>query len=252
MTIPNDTRRVERALPSRAGTDGAVPVDGIAPLRTGWRAVRNVSLAGEDGACPPRGRLVLLHPGVGAALVEPAARATPDGAGRLSRTIGRPRLETIFAGHLPVVHVTTGTGDLGRLERRIAEAFATEPRMTLRGGRAWMGPACIALRGEVVRPPEPAAGRRLATNAAAEERSESDGRGGAAAGLRALGWFWSVVLAILSAAAAALLALGNPGADAVAVRGLGSTDAGTVAASASAGDAFGSSGRPVAAPAARP
>jgi hypothetical protein len=152
---------------------------------------------------------VLLHPAVGAALLVPLTQATQDGVARLSCAIGRARLEAVFAGRLPVMQVAVGRQDLHRVEHLLAEAFATEPRMTLRGGAAWTGPARLALGGEVTRPARP---EGMAVGVCDGEVPDAwPEEPGSGTGL--LGWFWTAVVALVSVTFAVLHALGPPQAD---------------------------------------
>ena len=144
---------------------GASPVgapEGVAAsLDRGWSLVEDCRLGLGSG--PPD--IVLLHPGIGVALLEMEPRWTPD-----AETAFRQRLDAIgfaqdFPGHLPVIHRRLRPIDLPELPVLLAEAFSWQPRLTLPEGGAWTAAARRALlsqpAGTSNAPPDAAEAHRM-------------------------------------------------------------------------------------------
>jgi hypothetical protein len=188
----------------------SAPAEGPFLLRPGWSALTGVYLPGDGMHSPPPRRVVLLHPEIGVALVEPRGQALPDGEENLFLVIGGERIERLFAGRLPVVHIVTDQSDLHRLESLIADAFAAKPRLSLRGGHAWMGPARRNLRGEDVCIRKPVGSAHDPGFDGMLKGDEAERSFGAGLKFNGLTLFWVAVVALFAVTFAVLQALGPP------------------------------------------
>lgn len=204
---------------STAGPPGTGPaayhgfVRALSRLDPGWVVLRGVALphGADEGASPPaRVAFALLHPDRGIALLDFAPAGAPDAVERVRRALAAARFEAIFAGRLPVVHLRLAEADADRLDGAVAAAFARAGPIGLRGGHAWTGLARRVLGGEPVADPAPPGrggqGHDPAVPAPADPAPAAAGHRPAprAPGLRALGYFWLVVLAVLAGGAALL------------------------------------------------
>lgn len=177
-----------------------------------WVILRGVALPhgeGED-ASPARVAYVLLHPDRGIALLDVAPGGAPDAVERVRRALAAARFEAVFAGRLPVVHLRLLEADADRLDGALAAAFARVGPIALRGGHAWTGLARRVLGGERVADPAPPGrggqGHDPAAPVPTDPVPEAAGRRPAprVPGLRALGYFWLVVVGVLAVGAALL------------------------------------------------
>jgi len=210
--VPEETRRAEREgfVRPPAADAAPPPAEGTPPLPAGWCALAGVSLPGDGIWKPAPGRLVLLHPKIGAALIEPRGQALPDGDRQLYRALGGEMLERVFAGHLPVVQVVVDRRDLRRLESLITQAFAARPRLSLRGGRAWVGLARTRLQGETVPAPAPAGSIRASGHGGLADSEAEEIPPAPGVRFSGLALFWIAVAAVVSVILAVLQALGPP------------------------------------------
>ena len=127
----------------RAALDGAAC--GPRPdLDAGWVVLRNCALGGDG----PRIGLVLLHAGIGVALVDFAPSST-DAVGRLRRALDARRFPAIFGGYPPVVRVVLPADRLRDLGRVLAAEFRWQPPLALAGGDAWVRTARAAIEADL-------------------------------------------------------------------------------------------------------
>jgi hypothetical protein len=131
------------ALTKRSAAARPVPVL-LEGLGRGWVLLPEV-LIGGPGEAPARIDLVLLHAGLGIALLERAPRWTADAPARLRQRLELARFPAIFPGELPVVHCQLHPTSLDRLPRLLTESFGAQPPLSLPGGTAWVGTVRRAL-----------------------------------------------------------------------------------------------------------
>lgn len=110
-----------------------------------WTVLRDCRLRPSDRGSAPT---VLIHPGQGIAVLDVAPSATPDAVDAVRAKLDASRFESIFAGHLPVVHLTVTPRQMASLQMLLDDAFAALPPLELPGGDAWAGVAARALRVE--------------------------------------------------------------------------------------------------------
>ncbi|WP_203070033.1 hypothetical protein [Falsiroseomonas ponticola] len=124
------------------------PVIGWQALAPEWLALPGRSLAGlPDGARPPERRVALLHPGRGVALLDlswtgaapPSPREAMETVAALRHRLAVAGFPQVFSGHLPILHLVLEEAALPGLARRLEEAFAALPPLSLPRGDAWMG-----------------------------------------------------------------------------------------------------------------
>jgi hypothetical protein len=137
--------------------------------------LRNCVLGGPADP-PAQVDVVLLHPGLGVALLELPPHWTADAPGRLLRRLELARFAAIFPGHLPVAHRQVRRQDLAELPRLLDEAFAAQPPLSLPGGDAWMLAVRRALQEDAVTRPSPTGRPRGEGHAAGKGRPGLHGK----------------------------------------------------------------------------
>ncbi|SDB07174.1 hypothetical protein SAMN02927895_00078 [Belnapia rosea] len=108
-------------------------------LPEGWVCGRHCDIGGDPGR-PVRMDLVLMHPGLGIALLdigEPSEGAEQVLRGRLEEA----RFGAIFGGYLPIIQGRIGADEVPVIAE-IARAFDRQPPLSVSGGSAWMSTAC--------------------------------------------------------------------------------------------------------------
>jgi hypothetical protein len=104
-------------------------------LPDGWVCGRQCDIGGEPGQ-PVRVDLVLLHPGLGVALLDIGGRT--EGAEAVLRArLEEARFGAIFGGYLPVLHGCLGPDEVPDVAE-ITRAFDQVPPLSVSGGSAWM------------------------------------------------------------------------------------------------------------------
>lgn len=104
-------------------------------LPEGWICGRQCDIGGQPGR-PVRVDLVLLHPGLGVALLDIGERT--EGAEAVLRArLEEARFGAIFGGYLPVLHGCLGPEEEPDIAE-IARAFDQVPPLSVSGGSAWM------------------------------------------------------------------------------------------------------------------
>ncbi len=104
-------------------------------LPEGWSCGRQCDIGGDPGR-PVRVDLVLLHPGLGVALLDIGERT--GGAEEVLRArLEEARFGAIFGGYLPVLHGCLGIDEVPDIAE-IARAFDQVPPLSVSGGSAWM------------------------------------------------------------------------------------------------------------------
>jgi hypothetical protein len=104
-------------------------------LPEGWVCGRHCDIGGDPGR-PVRVGLVLLHPGLGVALLDIGERT--EGAEEVFRArLEEARFGAIFGGYLPVLHGCLGPEEMPDVAE-ITRAFDQVPPLSVSGGSAWM------------------------------------------------------------------------------------------------------------------
>lgn len=134
-----------------AGPSRPILRDGILNgIDGGWSLARDCRIGCE--ATPVRIDIVLLHPEIGVALLELTPRWTADATALLRQRLELARFGAIFPGELPVAHLRLRWQDLAALPEMLAEAFGTQPPLSLPGEDAWTGMVRRALLGWGIHP----------------------------------------------------------------------------------------------------
>ncbi|MBL6077146.1 hypothetical protein JMJ56_03950 [Belnapia sp. T18] len=104
-------------------------------LPEGWICGRHCDIGGDPGR-PVRVDLVLLHPGLGVALLDFGEKT--EGAEQVLRArLEEARFGAIFGGYLPVLHGCLGSDEVPDMAG-IARAFDQVPPLSVSGGSAWI------------------------------------------------------------------------------------------------------------------
>ncbi|WP_043363538.1 hypothetical protein [Belnapia sp. F-4-1] len=107
----------------------------VVRLPEGWICGRHCDIGGDPGR-PVRVDLVLLHPGLGVALLDFGERT--EGAEQVLRArLEEARFGAIFGGFLPVLHGSLGNDEVPDMAG-IARAFDQVPPLSVSGGSAWI------------------------------------------------------------------------------------------------------------------
>lgn len=140
-----DHRTDTRFGRTNRGRDAPVPSAAINEvLPPGWIGLQDCDISGVPGRAVPL-HFVLLHPEIGAALLDIAPAATQGAEATLRRRLDAARFEGIFPGHLPVAHLRIAPEETGSLNDLLDQAFATLPPLSVAGGDAWVGVVLRAL-----------------------------------------------------------------------------------------------------------
>lgn len=107
-------------------------------LPEGWVCGRHCNIGG-DPVRPMRMDLVLMHPGLGIALLDIGER-TEKAEEVLRARLEEARFGAIFGGYLPVVHGCLGPDEVPDMAE-IARAFDRVPPLSVSGGSAWISTA---------------------------------------------------------------------------------------------------------------
>lgn len=117
--------------------DAAQTVARPATLPPGWIGLADCNISPVPGQ-PVHLPYVLLHPETGVALVDVAPAETAHAEAAFRSRLEGARFAAIFPGHLPVLHLSVGPGDFGRLAALLQEGFAALPPLSLPGGDGWV------------------------------------------------------------------------------------------------------------------
>ncbi|WP_149538430.1 SH3 domain-containing protein [Siccirubricoccus phaeus] len=136
---PEIVYRLQR--PMRAGEAGEDPL--MAGLAPGWEGLRRIDL-GQG----PREVDILLHPGIGLALLAPDLPAARAALAALCHRLEVTGFVALYPGTLPMLALDLAPGEEADLPARLEAGFAAWPPLDLPGGEGWVA----ALRRAVLRP----------------------------------------------------------------------------------------------------